>query len=79
MKQRGHLKRLEPTTSTLRVRRATHCATPPLNVLLTKEPFGIYPSIQPFMYIVTAWCQQSVHSIYTTCQLSVTLFGAYAL
>ena len=29
-KQRGPLMGLEPTTSTLRVRRATHCTTPPL-------------------------------------------------
>ena len=30
-KQRGPLMGLEPTTSILRYRRATHCATPPLN------------------------------------------------
>ena len=30
MKQRGPLMGLEPTISTLRVRHATHCATPPL-------------------------------------------------
>ena len=32
-KQRRPLMGLEPTTSTLRVRRATHCATPPLKLL----------------------------------------------
>ena len=31
MKQRGPLMGLEPTTSTLRVSNATHCATPPID------------------------------------------------
>ena len=31
-KQRGAFMALKPTTSTLRVRRATHCASRPLNV-----------------------------------------------
>ena len=41
-KQRGSLMGLEPTTSTLRVRRATHCATPP------QETF-------PFCFISSRW------------------------
>ena len=32
-KQQGPLMGLKPTTFTLRVRHATHCATPPLNIL----------------------------------------------
>ena len=35
MKQRGPLMGLEQKTSTLRVRRATHCATPPRNTSIT--------------------------------------------
>jgi len=37
MKQRGSLMGLEPTISTLRIRLATYCATPPQQYISTSE------------------------------------------
>ena len=54
MKQRGPLIGLEPTTSTVGVRRATHCATPPnehssaaneKNIDTTRQTKSVYNNI----------------------------------
>ena len=39
-KQRGPLMVLEPTTSALRARRTTHCATPPLHNIDDVDTFA---------------------------------------
>ena len=40
METTGPLMELEPTTSTLRVRRATHCVTPPLRAVMSTIVIG---------------------------------------